>query len=261
MSRNDIIDMNELFYCKYCDTKKNRELFNKSLTRPDKIQNRCRECEKKYRLENKERRKISKKNYGIKNKEQIKNKKREYYINNKEKINKRNKNWAINNKEAVKIQRHKKYLRTKEKTIKQSREWRANNIDRSREYQRNWTKHKRKTDPCYAIGQRLRKSTCGHLKAFNLKKDFITLDTTGMNLKDLKAYLESKFTEGMTWEKFLNSEIEIDHIKPCCSFDLTKPEEQKKCFHYSNLQPLWKRDNRKKLQEDLKLKIDKKNSI
>lgn len=34
-----------------------------------------------------------------------------------------------------------------------------------------------------------------------------------------------------------------DHIKPCVSFDLTREEEQKKCFHYLNLQPLWAKEN------------------
>ena len=40
----------------------------------------------------------------------------------------------------------------------------------------------------------------------------------------------------------------VDHIKPCAKFDFTKPEEQVKCFHYTNLQPLWAIDNIKKEQ-------------
>jgi len=46
----------------------------------------------------------------------------------------------------------------------------------------------------------------------------------------------------MTWD----SGIEIDHIRPCCSFDLTDPMQQQQCFHYSNLKPLWANENRKK---------------
>ena len=38
----------------------------------------------------------------------------------------------------------------------------------------------------------------------------------------------------------------IDHIRPCSSFDLSKPEEQSICFHYSNLMPLWAEENLKK---------------
>lgn len=48
----------------------------------------------------------------------------------------------------------------------------------------------------------------------------------------------------MSWDNY--GEWEIDHIIPCDSFDLTKEEEQKRCFHFSNLQPLWWRDNRTK---------------
>ena len=35
----------------------------------------------------------------------------------------------------------------------------------------------------------------------------------------------------------------IDHRRPCASFDLSDLNEQRKCFHFSNLQPLWAIDN------------------
>ena len=48
-------------------------------------------------------------------------------------------------------------------------------------------------------------------------------------------------TEGMSWEN--HGDWHVDHIRPCCSYDLTIEEEQKKCFHYTNLQPLWAEEN------------------
>ena len=58
-------------------------------------------------------------------------------------------------------------------------------------------------------------------------------------------HLKSTFKEGMTRDNH-GSVWHIDHIIPCSSFDLTKPEEQQKCFHYTNLQPLWALENLKK---------------
>ena len=58
-------------------------------------------------------------------------------------------------------------------------------------------------------------------------------------------YFENKFSDGMSWDK-VGKYIHIDHIRPCSSFDLKNAEEQKKCFHYTNLQPLWATDNLKK---------------
>jgi hypothetical protein len=63
----------------------------------------------------------------------------------------------------------------------------------------------------------------------------------GCSKDDFIRYFEAKFTEGMTWEN--HGEWHIDHIKPCASFNLLDEEEQKKCFHYTNLQPLWAADN------------------
>lgn len=78
------------------------------------------------------------------------------------------------------------------------------------------------------------------------KKTKHTLELLGCSIDHLKKYLQDKFTTGMTWKKVMSGKIHIDHIKPCCLFDLNNASHQKKCFHYTNLQPLWAKDNRKK---------------
>jgi hypothetical protein len=70
-----------------------------------------------------------------------------------------------------------------------------------------------------------------------------TITLLGCTADEFKQYLQKRFTKGMTWAKFLAGEIHIDHIKPCNSFNLTKELELKKCFHYTNCQPLWAMDN------------------
>ncbi len=71
-------------------------------------------------------------------------------------------------------------------------------------------------------------------------------DLIGCSMEELKKYLEIKFQPGMTWENKGRAGWHIDHIRPCSSFDLTDPEQQKQCFHYTNLQPLWAIDNLRK---------------
>jgi hypothetical protein len=78
------------------------------------------------------------------------------------------------------------------------------------------------------------------------KKCAHTEELVGCSIPFLKAYFEKKFKPGMTWRNHGNHGWHIDHIRPCASFDLSKPEEQFKCFHYTNLQPLWKEENLKK---------------
>jgi len=60
----------------------------------------------------------------------------------------------------------------------------------------------------------------------------------------LKDWITAKLNNGMTWDNY--GEWEIDHIMPCASFDLSNTDDQLKCFHYTNLQPLWRSDNRRK---------------
>lgn len=75
-------------------------------------------------------------------------------------------------------------------------------------------------------------------KHYKYKSSLLLL---GCDMPFFKDYIESKFEYGMNWDRF--TYIHIDHIIPCSQFDLTNIEEQKKCFHYTNMQPLWEVDN------------------
>lgn len=77
----------------------------------------------------------------------------------------------------------------------------------------------------------------------NNKKADHSLTLLGCTVQELKDHLESKFTDGMTWENYGKFGWHVDHIIPCASFDLSIPENQKICFHYTNLQPMWWREN------------------
>jgi hypothetical protein len=70
-----------------------------------------------------------------------------------------------------------------------------------------------------------------------------TMELVGCDISFLRKHIESLFIDGMSWNNYGVSGWHVDHILPCDSFDLTNHEEQKRCFHYTNLQPLWAIDN------------------
>ena len=78
------------------------------------------------------------------------------------------------------------------------------------------------------------------------KKSAKTMDLIGCSIPELRAYLEAQWLPGMSWDNWARDGWHIDHIRPCSSFDLTDPEQQRQCFHFTNLQPLWWQDNLKK---------------
>ena len=87
---------------------------------------------------------------------------------------------------------------------------------------------------------RLHKALKNTFKSGSAVKDL------GCSIEYLKAYLEGQFEPGMTWDNWGRRGWHIDHIRPLASFDLTDPEQFKQAVHYTNLQPLWAKDNLKK---------------
>ncbi len=110
-----------------------------------------------------------------------------------------------------------------------------------RDYVRNL---RRERDPKYAMLCRLRNRLRAALKSKGIIKTNTTMELCGCSLEELKAHLEQQFVENMSWDN--RNEWHVDHIRPCASFDLTDIEQQKQCFHFSNLQPLWAHENLKK---------------
>jgi hypothetical protein len=70
-----------------------------------------------------------------------------------------------------------------------------------------------------------------------------TFELIGCSAQDFKLHLEKQFQPGMSWDNYGTKGWHIDHIIPCYKFDLSNPQEQRKCFHFSNQRPLWSKDN------------------
>jgi hypothetical protein len=133
-------------------------------------------------------------------------------------------------------ERHKRASNPEEYN-KKKRETYQNQKDKINETRRKTLQRRRNEDPKYRAMMAL------HCRLYMAVKEKTgkTMELTGCSKEELTVHLESKFTEGMTWDNY--GEWHIDHVHPCASFNLEEPEEQKKCFHWTNLQPLWAADN------------------
>ena len=154
------------------------------------------------------------------------------------------KTWKSRNVEKEKA-RHRNDALTPEQIQKQNKKsfkYRKNNKVSARIFQRVYDKERKKVDVGYRILCNLRTRLYQALKKF--KKSDSTMKLTGTSLDELKKYLESKFKDRMSWDNY--GVWHVDHIIPCAQFDLSDPEQQKICFHYTNLQPMWAKDNMQK---------------
>ena len=144
-------------------------------------------------------------------------------------------------------ERTKKHSKT-EASKKYRREWAKNKYQNNEEFRKKciksvtaYEREKLKTDNEFKLKHTLRNRLRKAIKKKNAKKCKKTMELIGCSTSELMIHLESKFKEGMTWEN--HGEWHIDHIKAIAKFNLLNDDEQKKCFHWSNLQPLWAEEN------------------
>ncbi len=140
-------------------------------------------------------------------------------------------------KVCVKERDRRYYKANPEKYKDSKREWQKANLKKRKEIQKRY----REKNPSSQITRNLRKRIWCALKGKS--KSDSTLELLGCSVEEFILHLETQFTDGMSWDNYGLKSWHIDHIKPCAAFDLLDPEAQRRCFHYSNLQPLWAEDN------------------
>lgn len=74
-------------------------------------------------------------------------------------------------------------------------------------------------------------------------KNGSAIEDLGCSIEFFKAYIEQRFEPGMTWDNWAHDVWHLDHIIPLASFDLTDREQLLKACHYTNIQPMWAKDN------------------
>jgi hypothetical protein len=222
-----------------------------------KTKEELKEYKKQWYLENRERILIRNKDVYLKNREEILKLNKVWRDNHKESIRKHNSEYYNDNKIKI-LNKQNDYHKThrvqaklykkehREEIAKYAKEYdakryivlREKKIKQSIEY----NKMKMKTDVNFKIVRNLRNRLWYAVKGLSKSKH--TLELLGCSIENLKLHLESKFQPGMSFSNY--GKWHIDHIKPCASFDLSKSSEQRKCFNYLNLQPLWAEENFKK---------------
>ena len=187
--------------CSKCKEEKELKYFPKNKNNKDGLARQCKECYKKYDKANQENQREYRKHY---------------------------------RSTELSKQQEKGYAKKPKAILKKKafiKKWNENNPN----YYNDYVRERRKTDVEFRLTRNLR---CRFYHAINNKTKSV-IELLGCTVSEYKQHLEKQFLPEMNWGN--HGEIwEIDHIKPCISFNLLEESEQLKCFHYLNTQPLFK---------------------
>lgn len=134
-----------------------------------------------------------------------------------------------------------RYHLNREKELLTVKTWQANNQETVKKARKNRWIRIEKPELETRPEKKVLKSLRNRLNKTVKFKYANTLGLLGCSLDQFLGSLEIQFQDSMTWENY--GDWHIDHKRPCDSFNLLNSEEQKECFHYTNLQPLWASEN------------------
>ena len=119
------------------------------------------------------------------------------------------------------------------------RAYKAKHIVVGKAYMSKYHRDRRAKDPEFRIIHRLRARLRALINGRGKKPRLQAI--LGCSNEFFMKHIASLFSPGMSFSHC--TEWHLDHIIPCSAFDLTDPEQQRMCFHYSNIRPAWAFDN------------------
>ena len=174
--------------------------------------------------------------------QEIKEERIHYRKDHKEETKDYNKQYREENEEYFKVYNKQYYQNNKEKIKEQVKQY---NQDHKKETNKH-SKQRRQKDLSFRIAGNLRSRL---YQAIQRESKFgSAVADLMMSITNFKFYLEERWYpnpetgEVMTWENY-GIGWHIDHIIPLSAFDLTDRQQFKKACHYSNLRPMWAKQN------------------
>lgn len=169
-----------------------------------------------------------------------------YRVVNKGKIKSLNKQWKKANPPSSRSLDQQEKIKQYKRNYHQQIYKNLSNLEKLelRKRKKEFEYKKRRSSLVYKIKGVLRSRLNQAIK--NNQKVGSAVRDLGCSIEELKKHLESQFKLGMTWDNWSKSGWHIDHIEPLSSFNLTDPYQLKRACYYTNLQPLWAKDNLRK---------------